>query len=106
MIKQLKMINKENELLLVDNENNELFKINLDDMLFNSQKFYENFFKGLEEKVNYTIINGIDKETSTDYKKNVRIYENIVKLFNDIQADVNKLFDDKEKLKDNNDEIN
>lgn len=97
MIKQLKMINKENELLLVDDENNELFKISLDDMLFNSQKFYENFFKGLKEEVNYTIINEIDEASSTDYKKNVRVYENIVKLFNDIQTEVNKLFDEKNK---------
>jgi hypothetical protein len=101
MIKQLKMINKEKELIIVDEENNELFKINLNDMIFNSQKFYESFFKGITEKICYNIINEIDEKTSVDYKKNVRIYENIKKLFNDIQVEVNKLFEKEEENQEN-----
>ena len=40
MIKQLKMINKENLIIIEDSEDNELFQINLDNMIFDSQKFY------------------------------------------------------------------
>ena len=77
MIKQLKMINKENLIVIEDSENNELFQINLDNMIFDSQKFYESFFKGLSEKIEYNLSNNIDENTSKDYKKNLRIYENI-----------------------------
>ena len=57
MIKQLKMINKENLIVIEDSENNELFQINLDNMIFDSQKFYESFFKGLSEKIEYNLSN-------------------------------------------------
>ena len=95
MTKQLKMINKENLIVIEDLENNELFQISLDNMIFDSQKFYESFFKGLSEKVEYNLSNNIDEKTSKDYKKNLRIFENINKLFSDIQKDVNTLFDEK-----------
>ncbi len=97
MTKQIKMINKENLIVIEDSENNELFQINLDNMIFDSQKFYESFFKGLSEKVEYNLSNNIDEKTSKDYKKNLRIYENINKLFSDIQKDVNTLFDEKDE---------
>ena len=45
MTKQLKMINRENLIVIEDLENNELFQINLDNMIFDSQNFYESFFK-------------------------------------------------------------
>ncbi|MCI6899645.1 MAG: hypothetical protein MR846_03540 [Tenericutes bacterium] len=99
MIKQLKMINKENLIVIEDSENNELFQINLDNMIFDSQKFYESFFKGLSEKIEYNLSNNIDENTSKDYKKNLRIYENINKLFLDIQKDVNALFDERDENK-------
>lgn len=99
MIKQLKMINKENLIVIEDLENNELFQINLDNMIFDSQKFYESFFKGLSEKIEYNLSNNIDENTSKDYKKNLRIYENINKLFLDIQKDVNALFDERDENK-------
>lgn len=95
MTKQLKMINRENLIVIEDLENNVLFQINLDNMIFDSQKFYENFFKGLSEKIEYNLSNNIDEKTSKDYKKNLRIFENINKLFLDIQKDVNALFDEK-----------
>ncbi len=95
MTKQLKMINKENLIVIEDLENNELFQINLDNMIFDSQNFYESFFKGLSEKIEYNLSNNIDETTSKDYKKNLRIFENINKLFLDIQKDVNTLFDEK-----------
>ncbi len=95
MTKQLKMINRENLIVIEDLENNELFQINLDNMIFNSQDFYESFFKGLSEKIEYNLSNNIDEKTSKDYKKNLRIFENINKLFLDIQKDVNTLFDEK-----------
>lgn len=99
MIKQLKMINKENLIVIEDSGNNELFQINLDNMIFDSQKFYESFFKGLSEKIEYNLSNNIDANTSKDYKKNLRIYENINKLFLDIQKDVNALFDERDENK-------
>lgn len=99
MIKQLKMINKENLIVIKNSENNELFQINLDNMIFDSQKFYESFFKGLSEKIEYNLSNNIDENTSKDYKKNLRIYENINKLFLDIQKDVNALFDERDENK-------
>ena len=99
MIKQLKMINKENLIVIEDSGNNELFQINLDNMIFDSQKFYESFFKGLSEKIEYNLSNNIDANTSKDYKKNLRIYENINKLFLDIQKDVNVLFDERDENK-------
>ena len=99
MIKQLKMINKENLIVIEDSENNELFQINIDNMIFDSQKFYESFFKGLSEKIEYNLSNNIDENTSKDYKKNLRIYENINKLFLDIQKDVNALFDERDENK-------
>lgn len=99
MIKQLKMINKENLIVIEDSENNELFQINLDNMIFDSQKFYESFFKGLSEKIEYNLSNNIDENTSKDYKKNLRIYENINKLFLEIQKDVNALFDERDENK-------
>lgn len=99
MIKQLKMINKENLIVIEDSENNELFQINLDNMIFDSQKFYESFFKRLSEKIEYNLSNNIDENTSKDYKKNLRIYENINKLFLDIQKDVNALFDERDENK-------
>ena len=40
-------------------------------------------------------LHDIDEKTSKDYKKNLRIFENINKLFLDIQKDVNTLFDEK-----------
>lgn len=95
MTKQLKMINRENLIVIEDLENNVLFQINLDNMIFDSQKFYESFFKGLSEKIEYNLSNNIDEKTSKDYKKNLRIFENINKLFLDIQKDVNALFDPK-----------
>lgn len=95
MTKQLKMINRENLIVIEDLENNVLFQINLDNMIFDSQKFYESFFKGLSEKKEYNLSNNIDEKTSKDYKKNLRIFENINKLFLDIQKDVNALFDEK-----------
>ncbi len=95
MTKQLKMINRENLIVIEDLENNELFRINLDNMIFDSQNFYESFFKGLSEKIEYNLSNNIDEKTSKDYKKNLRIFENINKLFLDIQKDVNTLFDEK-----------
>ncbi len=95
MTKQLKMINRENLIVIEDLENNELFQINLDNMIFDSQNFYESFFKGLSEKIEYNLSNNIDEKTSKDYKKNLRIFENINKLFLDIQKDVNTLFDEK-----------
>ena len=95
MTKQLKMINRENLIVIEDLENNELFQINLDNMIFDSQNFYESFFKGLSEKIEYTLSNNIDEKTSKDYKKNLRIFENINKLFLDIQKDVNTLLDEK-----------
>lgn len=95
MTKQLKMTNRENLIVIEDLENNELFQINLDNMIFDSQNFYENFFKGLSEKIEYNLSNNIDEKTSKDYKKNLRIFENINKLFLDIQKDVNTLFDEK-----------
>ena len=95
MTKQLKMINKENLIVIEDLGNNELFQINLDNMIFDSQNFYESFFKGLSEKIEYNLSNNIDEKTSKDYKKNLRIFENINKLFLDIQKDVNTLFDEK-----------
>ena len=95
MIKQLKMINKENVIVIEDLENNELFQICLEDMIFDSQKFYESFFKGLSEKIEYNLSNNIDEKTTSDYKKNLRIYENINKLFSDIQKEVNVLFEEK-----------
>ena len=95
MTKQLKMINRENLIVIEDLENNVLFQINLDNMIFDSQKFYESFFKGLSEKIEYNLSNNIDEKTSKDYKKNLRIFENINKLFLDIQKDVNALFDEK-----------
>lgn len=95
MTKQLKMINRENLIVIEDLENNVLFQINLDNMIFDSQKFYESFFKGLSEKIEYNLSNNIDEKTSKDYKKNLRIFENINKLFLDIQKDVNTLFDEK-----------
>ena len=64
-------------------------------MIFDSQKFYESFFKGLSEKTEYNLSNNIDEKTSKDYKKNLRIFENINKFFLDIQKDVNALFDEK-----------
>lgn len=98
MTKQLKMINREDLIIIEDLENNELFQINLDNMIFDSQKFYESFFKGLSEKVEYNLSNNIDEKTSKDYKKNLRIYENINKLFLDIQKDVNILFNEKDEI--------
>ena len=95
MTKQLKMINRENLIVIEDLGNNELFQINLDNMIFDSQNFYESFFKGLSEKIEYNLSNNIDEKTSKDYKKNLRIFENINKLFLDIQKDVNTLFDEK-----------
>lgn len=95
MTKQLKMINRENLIVIEDLENNELFQINLDNMIFDSQNFYESFFKGLSEKIEYNLSNNIDEKTSKDYKKNLRIFENINKLFLDIQKDVNTSFDEK-----------
>lgn len=95
MTKQLKMINRGNLIVIEDLENNELFQINLDNMIFDSQNFYESFFKGLSEKIEYNLSNNIDEKTSKDYKKNLRIFENINKLFLDIQKDVNTLFDEK-----------
>lgn len=95
MTKQLKMINRENLIVIEDLENNELFQINLDNMIFDSQNFYESFFKGLSEKIEYNLSNNIDEKTSKDYKKNLRIFENINKLFLDIQKDANTLFDEK-----------
>lgn len=95
MTKQLKMINRENLIVIEDLENNELFQINLDNMIFDSQNFYESFFKGLSEKIEYNLSNNIDEKTSKDYKKDLRIFENINKLFLDIQKDVNTLFDEK-----------
>lgn len=95
MTKQLKMTNRENLIVIEDLENNELFQINLDNMIFDSQNFYESFFKGLFEKIEYNLSNNIDEKTSKDYKKNLRIFENINKLFLDIQKDVNTLFDEK-----------
>lgn len=95
MTKQLKMINRENLIVIEDLENSVLFQINLDNMIFDSQKFYESFFKGLSEKIEYNLSNNIDEKTSKDYKKNLRIFENINKLFLDIQKDVNALFDEK-----------
>lgn len=95
MTKQLKMTNRENLIVIEDLENNELFQINLDNMIFDSQNFYESFFKGLSEKIEYNLSNNIDEKTSKDYKKNLRIFENINKLFLDIQKDVNTLFDEK-----------
>ena len=68
-------------------------------MIFDSQKFYESFFKGLSEKIEYNLSNNIDENTSKDYKKNLRIYENINKLFLDIQKDVNALFDERDENK-------
>ena len=97
MIKQLKMINKENLIVIEDSEDNELFQINLDNMIFDSQKFYESFYKGVSEKIEYNLSNNIDEKTSKDYKKNARLYENINKLFLDIQKDVNDLFDEKDE---------
>lgn len=95
MTKQLKMINRGNLIVIEDLENNELFQINLDNMIFDSQNFYESFFKGSSEKIEYNLSNNIDEKTSKDYKKNLRIFENINKLFLDIQKDVNTLFDEK-----------
>lgn len=96
MIKQLKMINENENLIIINDEEKRLFLININNMVFESQKFYEAFFQGLSEKIQYSLINGIEEATAVDYKKSLRIFDNIKKIFEDIEADVNKLFDIKE----------
>jgi outer membrane lipoprotein-sorting protein len=86
------MINKGNELVIVNSKLEELFKVDLKDMTFNSQLFYDNFFSKIKSKIEYKIINNINEKEVADYKKCVRVYDVISKLFEDIQIDINKKF--------------
>lgn len=88
MIKQLKMINKENNLIIINSKGEELFSVDLKEMIFNSQKFYDSFFSGTSAKIEYKLLNKIKEKEVSDYKKCARIYDIVCKIFDDIQSNL------------------
>lgn len=92
MTKQLKMINKDNALIITNSKSEELFSISLIEMTFNSQLFYDKLFSKIKAKIEYKLINKINQKEVEDYKKCLRIYDVVNKLIDDIQTEINKNF--------------